>query len=157
VKDEDARERKPISGAMQRSNSAVFLPDVVKMRDSALVRYENLLTRTQIEELTKRIENGEIWIAEHRGKDSVAKIDAAKTKLLGLKRDRAKIIYENELPFVALDAVADLLQRTTTLGAVDPAGGYVRMEERLGNAYIRVSIPGSVTFEADLVLPDIPF
>ena len=155
MKDEEARERKPLSGEMVRTGAS-FLPDVVKMRDEALVRFQNMETIAQINALSDRISNGEMWIAEHR-KESAAKIEAAKTKLLGLKRERAQLIYENQLPFVALDAIADLLQRTTTLGAIDPAGGYLREDGRVRDAYVRVSIPGVAAFEADLVLPDIPF
>lgn len=143
----DFREVTPLSGEPVRSGSQ-FLPDVVKMRDAALERRELLLTRVQIEELTKSIEKGETWIAENRGKVSLATQEKAKARLLDLKVQRAKVIYENELPFVALDAVTDLLQRTTTLGAARPEGT---------GAYIRVVIPGVTTFEADLVLPDIPF
>lgn len=147
----DFREVTPLSGEPLITGRATFLPDVVKLRDTALERYESLEAKTQIAVLTERIAQGETWISENRGKVSVEKLDAAKKKLAGLKSDRAKMVYNVELPYVLLDSVADLLQRTTTLGAqaigIDPGPG----------AYIRVVLPGIATFEADIVLPDIPF
>ncbi len=147
----DFREVTPLSGDPVRTGSATFLPDVVKLRDAALERYESLEAKTQIAVLTERIAQGETWISENRGKVSAEKLDAAKKKLAGLKSDRAKMVYNVELPYVLLDSIADLLQRTTTLGAqaigIDPGPG----------AYIRVVLPGITTFEADIVLPDIPF
>jgi hypothetical protein len=119
------------------------------MRDTALTRYENLLTRTQVEELSKSIATGEQWLVDSLGKVSPAKLDKGRARLKELKEQRARVIYNNELPFVVLDAVADLLQRSTVLGAAGPESGM--------HPYIRVVIPGIVTFEADIALPDVPF
>jgi hypothetical protein len=139
------REVTALGNEVDAPSRVLFVDEVIKLRDEAVMRHKLLLTDTQITELSLRIEAGLKWIAENHGKVSVKMLQGAEKKLAGIGEQLAQVRLENQLPCEVLEAITNLLKVTTAHGI------------RVPNAYIKVVIPKVLSFEADLLYADVPF
>lgn len=132
---------RPVVG-LHTDFSHVYLDEVQRVREVAAAQYDLLLTRTQVETMTERIIAGDAWLAanrKHKKYPAAVKLHKELTEHLN------RVRYENEVPLIVLDYLVTLLHETT------------RLNIRIPGASIRVTIPGVLALEADLLYEDVPF